>query len=117
MIDKLYLDELVAEYEKALRQEAAQVLELSARRQSNATAEAQVLLAAYDKNEINGKNAEVRKLQEQMVLALSKRVQESRAGLQMCEHDLRTLEVTRKAIETKISLLKAYLYSQSGLPR
>jgi len=34
-----------------------------------------------------------------------------------CEHDLDMVEIHRKALETEISLTKAWLYSQSGVQR
>lgn len=93
--------------------EAANVYEALLQRELSAKAELALLETeiqniAYAQEKINGKNAELRKLQ--LAVALNE------DGVYLStQRDARNFEVQRKGQEAYIGLLKAWLYSQSGV--
>lgn len=73
-----------------------------------------LLAQAYDEGVIDGKNAEVRGVQEKNILASDKDIIALVVAKNQLETDISLVEVERRYLETVVSLTKAWLYSQSG---
>lgn len=95
------VEAIVVSYETKLRNELEAKTEL-------ARLETEILDMAYTGGLINGKNAELRKVQAAVAL------KEDGVYLSL-ERDVRNFEVRRKGQEVYLGLLKAWLYSQSGV--
>jgi len=109
------LNELARLYDLALTQELAKKRRL-------AMCEAEVLAAtacahcgAQDAGLINGKNADARKSQLAVVLQVDKGVLSAEADARAAKQAADEFYATRMMIEAKISLTKAWLYSQARI--
>ena len=67
----------------------------------------------YESGVINGKNVENRKAQEAKVLEDDEAYQLSLQNQLSNRNNMKQLEIERKCVESRISLLRAWLYSQS----
>lgn len=108
------IGELVAQYEAALQTEYRCKEDFLAAHTHAEEFEAKELSQAYDDGVIDGKNAEQRKLQTVALLAQNEAVQLARAAKAEAERAASLAEIERKRMDAMISLVRAWLYSQSG---
>lgn len=114
---RVSLDELrhlVAEYELAQAKELDLARELAEREAAFALEDATMIQVGYDTGDIVGKNAAERDRAEAIYLANAEGRDDELARTEDLRHRYEVAKAARQALELKASLLKAYLYSQSG---
>ena len=100
-----------------LKREAELRSEFSQIQEQYEVMKARVLLGAYDDGTINGKNADIRRLQETKVVAEHEELASLAQELAEARLELAQLEAKRKATEEYIRTLRAWLYAQSGVAK
>ena len=108
------IEQLVNDYECQLNEEYAVKAALVERQNAAEYAKVITLLAAYSDGVIDGKNADMRKLQEAAVVGESESIGEIEHAVKALAQRVALEENTSKALEAQIGLTKAWLYSQSG---
>lgn len=106
---------LVADYEEALKVEYHNKCEAQEQADGIAEKEKVLIADAYASGDIDGKNAETRKAQEQVVLLSDPWLPKAREVLKVKEHRAMGAEIRRKATDARISLTRAWLYSQARI--
>ena len=105
---------LAANYEDILSDEQSLQDELIKAQSAYETEKSRLLNDAYVAGAIDGKNEAARKLQESAVLESSASLDFLNTYAIKRQVELNQVTIERKGIEAKISLTKAWLYSQSG---
>ena len=106
--------ELVSRYEEALIAEYSAKRAWAEARAEAERVEAMELAQAYGSGMIDGKNAEIRKMQTMAFLADNGPVAIAREEEADREHEASLAEIVRKREDVLISLVRAMLYSKSG---
>ena len=115
-MDITTLDELVAEYNMLLVGEdfEQRAVEFA---QSGVDAEKNRILSdAYRAGIIDGKTEAIKRIQESELLEASSALDFLDDYLDQCQCDLADTTAERKALEAKIGLYKAWMYSQFSKP-
>lgn len=100
----------------ALQKEYQAKMEVETIRAKGETLQAKLLNVAYVKGVIDGKNADIRRRQEAIVLATADAWEETIINLVNVEYQASAAEIERKRAEAVISLTRAWLYSQRPAP-
>ncbi len=106
------ISELADKYEVQLIQEYDATSALAASEGGLQELRGLVLKGAYDSGVIDGKNADIRKTQEDAVLADDATYQDALDDLLAHKESCNHLKAQRQATEAYIGLMKAWLYSQ-----
>lgn len=110
------IGDLVEEYLLKLQEERICMKNVVNARIAADTERSRIIFNARGEGLINGKNESERS--DQITALLETGAANGLYWLEKyladCEHDLEMVEIHRKALETEISLTKAWLYSQSG---
>lgn len=114
-MDLEQLTALAEEYEAALDAEYELKSAVQVETEEAEAIKAAVLLAAYQGGAIDGKNADIRKQQEAHVLACNEPYLDQHARAEHQSLIAAHAENTRKALEARIGLVKAWLYSQARI--
>ncbi len=109
------IDEVVLEYKEILLIERSAMVELTQSRAALESERTRAIYEAYERNEIDLKNADTRKTGENKAVENSNGVYWLERVVREAQQNYEQAEIDRKAIEAEISLTKAWLYSQSGL--
>lgn len=113
-LDLMYLLKQAGEYELALAREAAQELEFEQVAEDFEMAKAGILERGYRSGAISGKNAAERERAELLYLEDSEEYGKHTVGYLHAKGVRDQTKAYRIALETKLKLMKAWLYSKSG---
>jgi hypothetical protein len=106
------LQDLIDRHAEVVEKDAeARKAELVAKNQAAAMKVA-ALSFAYEEKVVDGKNAEIRKMQEQGALAVDSDYQSAATALEVAECDAIEAAAELAAVAAEVSLTRAYLYSQ-----
>lgn len=108
------LEKLSEQYAEALMLEANALKKSAEVSKELEVIKLTVLSGAQEAGIIDGKNAETRKLQTDALLASSHEVVQAQEVSIIVDKLIKSAEIERKRIETLVSLVRAWLYSQAG---
>ena len=109
------LQGLAEEYGKALLEELERKQDLASQESELESAEVFALKEASDAGEIDGKNAESRKLQSASVIANSALCKSARWSVDNCKCEVDKARAECARIDAEIGLTKAWFYSQAHI--
>ena len=113
-MDLQEIEKLAEQYQLALQAELEANESLAAAISNMTTIKNNVIASAYENEIIDGKNEQIRKAQEQAFLQGHTVYQNSENAVKETKYQASKCEIDRKYQETRISLIRAWLYSQSG---
>ena len=111
-MDLQEIEKLAGQYQLALQAELEANESLAAAISNATTIKNNVIASAYENEIINGKNAEIRKAQEQAFLQGHTVYQNSENAVKEAKYQASICKVECQYQETRISLIRAWLYSQ-----
>ena len=109
------LQGLAEEYGKALLEELERKQDLASQESELELAEMLALKGASDAGEINGKNAEARKMQSAVVIADSAMCKSARWSYDNCQCEVDKARAESARLDAEVGLTKAWLYSQARI--
>ena len=108
------IEKLAGQYQLALQAELEANESLAAAISNAAAIKNNAIVSAYENEIIDGKNAEIRKAQEQAFLQGHTVYQNSENAVKESKYRASVCKIECQYQETRISLIRAWLYSQSG---
>lgn len=114
MIDQEYLD-MASTYSAVLTRERDLRVKLAEVVRDMEVAKVEIVSQALSEGLIDGKNAEIRSVQEKSILNCNKELIALSINKAALETELTLAEVDRRHSEALISITKAWLYSQSRI--
>ena len=108
------IEKLAGQYQLALQAELEANESLAAAISNATTIKNNVIASAYENEIINGKNAEIRKAQEQAFLQENIIYHNAEKSVMETKYRASICKIECQYQETRISLIRAWLYSQSG---
>ena len=114
-MNKADIEKLAVDYHGKLSEERKAFLDLASAEKTLDQIKTSLIASAYETGIIDGKNAQIRKAQEDSFLSENKQHIDAIFAIKFMKNKKEIATVNRKYQETLISLTKAFLYSQSGI--
>jgi len=114
MFDLVSIHDLSGRYRKILDAELIAIQNLTSARSALESEKNRVIWEAKERSEIDMKNADTRRDGENKAVENSNGCYWLDRYVQSAQQSADQVEIERKIIETELSLIKAWLYSQSG---
>lgn len=108
------IENLANEYRNALVSELQAIENYAAMQTNLEKIKSNLVASAYETGVIDGKNAEIRKAQEQSLLQSNRVFLDAERAVSEAAFQKAQAEIQRKYQESRIGLVKAWLYSQSA---